>query len=336
MHTVKKSWMNLTQVVSITIAAVFITGCASTANKPQKYDTAKAQSENQATVVIGTRNVSYFDLHRYGDVAAAPAQIPAQGQDDKSAVIQENALHLSGNSQIACNDNQNSNSNTQNSASKAESADPMQTDYTDSSFNLKRLFDSSQPSNLGEAIREDQKKKPKDKDSNSVKPNCESPCSTSSKSISTTTAAQTTKVTPTTATVTEYRIHKPTIFFSVFNYSKATYHLEPGIYYISFAFYEQKSNVHFTRLPGIKNGVIQYGAFEVKAGDVLYFGDIDFDWINMDKPKMITITNNFNEVKKDLINSGNRDLAVKITQAKFYPSGSKIIETECGESLIIG
>ncbi len=129
----------------------------------------------------------------------------------------------------------------------------------------------------------------------------------------------------------EYRIHKPSTFFNLFSYAKCTYILKPGIYYISFAFYDPNmdvnpnQNTEFTRLPGVsRNGVVQYGAFKVQAGDVVYVGDIALNWVDQNSKEFVAIDGDIANVKTDLIAAGEDTIAKRIQQAKFYRRGAKI------------
>jgi hypothetical protein len=315
-----KHLMLAMQAVIISAAALTLSACGSTPSRPQKYEGAHAADQTKAVVIVGTKNVSYFDLHRYEPATTAqPTATPvAITPAAPVATVAANTKQPIG---ACCEEYAPA-----NTSDGVESADPTKLDYTNSSFNLRYLFNSKSPSNLGQEREQDRKREEQqlEKDCNPAAPKCNNNSSSN-------TAAPAAPAQP---LVAEYRIHKPSYLFNVFNYTKATYTIEPGIYYISFAFYEHNHNVNFTRKPGIsKTGVVQYGAFEVKAGEVLYLGDVDFDWVNIDKPKMIHIVNNFNDVTKDLIASDHRDLAVKIEPAQFYPHGALISSNEAGTTI---
>jgi hypothetical protein len=299
------------KVSLICLVWIVLNGCGPSAQRAAKYDSTNSVDPNKAIVIVGTKNVGYFDLHRYG------ATVPQTSVD----TIAKPELKVAGANTCDV-------ANPEQARKNVVSADPMQQDYTNSSFNLRWLFDHNSPSNLGEAIEKNEQYGSKPGSKSGEKSQMQQPCDNNSK-LNVNKAVNTNLA-------TEYRIHKPTFLFSVFNYSKATYTIEPGIYYISFAYYEKNSDVHFTRLSGLtKNGVVQYGAFEVQPGDVVYLGDVDFNWVNIDKPNMVSIVNNFNEVKKDLISSNNRELALKVTQARFYPAGSRIeIDPEGRTSIV--
>lgn len=272
--------------VLVMILCLTTTACSNNTTRLQKYD-AKADDSAKAVVVVGTQNVSYFDLHRYGTLASA--EQPAASKQKKAP----------------SNSNKNNNAAKIKEEKQVESADPTKLDYTKSSFNLRRLWDPNAPKTLDGHMDNDNTQ--------------DNELYQQDDSSATETPVQTT------AAASEYRIHKQSRIFGVFSYAKSIYNIEPGIYYISFAYYDHNSSVSYTRLPGVTdNGVVQYAAFEIKAGDVLYLGDISFDWVNLDKPNMISVHNNFTEVKRDLIEEGHKNLAVKIAQAKLYPYGSKI------------
>ncbi len=134
-----------------------------------------------------------------------------------------------------------------------------------------------------------------------------------------------------------WRLFKPTISLATpFNYSKAVYTVEPGIYYIAFAYAETNAVPSYTRDPGVtQHGEVMYGAFEVKPGAVVYLGDLDFNWITMNKNKQVNIINNISAVKNDLRANGKNNLAEKLEVANFYPRGSKIVISQQGDAQII-
>lgn len=291
MKSLVVSKINKLLVVTLCLA---LTGCTSSTTRAPKYDNANDQA-NSAVVVIGTNDVSYFDIQRLGANVATR-------QKPQTQIAQNNTSKTNNPCAVKSNNNAK-----QQALQEPESADPNDLDYTSSSFNLRRLWDPKAPKvmhwNPNPPVNE---------------PN-------NTKEIVPATTPDPTSFNEVPATVSEYRIHKQNRFFSPHSYSKAIYTIEPGTYYIAFAYYDHNSDVYFTHLPGItRDGVVQYGAFEIKPGDVLYLGDVGFDWVNIDKPNMVNLKNNFVTVQKDLIEHGHRELAVKIKMAKFYPAGTRL------------
>lgn len=121
------------------------------------------------------------------------------------------------------------------------------------------------------------------------------------------------------------------------NYSDKVAMISPGLYYIDYITWVTISypytTTHYTAVPGIsKKGIIVYGAFEVKPGDVAYVGNlilkkngVDF---NLEK------INELEQVKKDLIKNKQNDLSAKIKEIKFYNRGS-IVHRNANGSFII-
>lgn len=119
------------------------------------------------------------------------------------------------------------------------------------------------------------------------------------------------------------------------SYRQTVFVTEPGVYFISGASYKVGNVQYVTALDGITpEGTIIYGAFEVKAGEVVYIGDLKFNW-HKNSPKFIETSSQFTTVVRDLeASSKYRDLAPKLKPAKFYPSGSKISMDEKGNVTI--
>lgn len=278
-----------------------LSACSNNTTKMPKYDANSQVPADKAIVVIGTNNVTYFDIKRYGKTNDVSKSITAERSKPQTKPKPEKQAKQ------------------QQRDEDYESADPTKLNYTKSSFNLRRLWDPNSPKTLDGHM---------DNENNQDNDVYEADVSSQS---------ETTKlIVDNKNSSIEYRIHKPNRTFNIYNYTKSIYTIEPGIYYISFAFYEHNSAVSFTRLPGITPaGMVQYGAFNIKPGDVLYLGDIDFDWVDMDKPNMVKVIDNFNDVQKDLISEGYRDLAIKIKPAQFYKNGTKIITDSKGVQIII-
>lgn len=125
--------------------------------------------------------------------------------------------------------------------------------------------------------------------------------------------------------LTQHRIVKNSNLYSKYGYSSTIYALDPGIWYINFAFYSNNSDIYFTKKPGLTaESNVMYGAFEVHAGDILYLGDITFSWAKFSPFKMVTVTGDIELAKKELATSSYKKLIPFLKQAKFYPGGSKI------------
>lgn len=121
-----------------------------------------------------------------------------------------------------------------------------------------------------------------------------------------------------------HRVLKPSRVL-VYNYSQSVYALEPGIYYISFLAIDSDKGVYYSDAPGINaEGKIAYGAFEVKAGEVLYLGDLECQWQSTNKVRKIRVKDELTMVKKDLAFAGHNDLAAKIVKGKLMLNGSKL------------
>lgn len=122
----------------------------------------------------------------------------------------------------------------------------------------------------------------------------------------------------------QYRVLKPNRVL-VYNYAQSVYALEPGIYYISFLAIDSDKGVYYSDAPGINaDGKIAYGAFEVKAGDVFYLGDIECQWQSTNKVKKIRVKDELSMVKKDLAFAGHNDLAAKIVKGKLMLNGARL------------
>lgn len=119
--------------------------------------------------------------------------------------------------------------------------------------------------------------------------------------------------------------HIKGLIFSDQTYEKSFYSLEPGIYYISYATGQDYSFIYNTTLAGITpEGRIVYGAFEVKAGEVLYIGNIIFNWFS---PKqLVEVSGDVDQTKTDLLHSDSqyKHLVAKMKRGKFYPLGTTI------------
>lgn len=123
----------------------------------------------------------------------------------------------------------------------------------------------------------------------------------------------------------EYRIVRGSRSFIPYTYADSIYTIAPGVYYISFIEYQNESTMYHTITPGIdKQGMVTYGAFDIKPGAVLYLGDISCTWKGRNQVQKLNVTHNLVEVKQNLISAGYQKLAEKIDTAKFYSSGTNI------------
>ena len=120
-------------------------------------------------------------------------------------------------------------------------------------------------------------------------------------------------------------------YVSLGGYTQVTFVAEPGVYFISKANYSQGNTNYYTILSGLTpEGRVIYGAFEVKSGEVVYLGDLNFNWYKGAK-NLISISSNHNKVVKDLQDSSRyNNLAAKLKPAKFYTKGSTIHMGEDG------
>lgn len=123
----------------------------------------------------------------------------------------------------------------------------------------------------------------------------------------------------------EYRIVRNSRSFIPYTYADSIYTIAPDVYYISFVEYQNESTMYHTTIPGLDNqGVLTYGAFDIKPGAVLYLGDINCTWKGRNQIQKLNVTDKLADVKQNLITAGYPKLAEKIETAKFYPSGTNI------------
>jgi hypothetical protein len=105
------------------------------------------------------------------------------------------------------------------------------------------------------------------------------------------------------------------------SYEQVVFSIEPGIYVISKATISLGDVHNNTTMKGLTSGIVNYGAFEIKEGDIAYLGDLSFNW---NSHNFITIENNIDKVKKELSGTIYRHLIPKLHKIAFYPAGSKI------------
>ncbi len=126
------------------------------------------------------------------------------------------------------------------------------------------------------------------------------------------------------------------LFFIDNTYEQSFYSLDPGIYYISclgqtrnyvshqHGMQTVQTYTEYTDGAGISpDGYIKYGAFEVKAGDVLFLGNIDYIW---DQKRLVNINDNLPQTKIKLLqsNSPYKSLVQNMKKAKFYQAKSRV------------
>jgi hypothetical protein len=131
--------------------------------------------------------------------------------------------------------------------------------------------------------------------------------------------------------IEKYRVVKSNHALNLFGYTNSIYTVEAGMYYIDYAFYDHENSTYYTKAPGITaDGEVSYGAFEVKPGEVVYLGDIEFNWLKQNSSNtnnIVSVTGDLKEVKQEIKASEHRSLAAKLAKGKFLPKGSKIVAT---------
>jgi len=111
------------------------------------------------------------------------------------------------------------------------------------------------------------------------------------------------------------------------NYSDRIAMVNPGIYYIDNIRWSDGAFEYFSRSAGLSpKGIVVYGAFEVKPGDVAHVGKllISSDTI------ILTKTDDLNNVKNDLSKANKHDLNQKIKSVEFYGRGSVVKRNDNG------
>jgi hypothetical protein len=109
--------------------------------------------------------------------------------------------------------------------------------------------------------------------------------------------------------------------------------LDPGLYYIDEITVDHGWGVVYTLpSPGYKDHHVMYGAFEVKAGEVIGLGNLV---VNRDSEKMLSFMREDDQIKKELQASKYHDMASKIVPGSFYESGSIIEIKDSGKKVII-
>lgn len=246
----------------LVILSIFLSGCASDNYRMQKYDPKSQSKADTATVVLGTKNITFMDFTK---VTNSKPKIfkPKTTMPVTSSVASE-----------------------QKNSSTDSSADPNKSNYP--TMKLSEIF-SSKPRRQLETHMDIAAATQEEIDNQY-----------------------------------NYRILKANRMFN-YGYANSIYTVEPGIYYISYAYSDENNSERHTQAPGINaDNVIQYGAFEIKAGDTLYLGDIDFDWLQKNPAKMVTISGDLNIVKQELNAAHYQDLASKLKAGTFLAGGHKL------------
>lgn len=120
----------------------------------------------------------------------------------------------------------------------------------------------------------------------------------------------------------EYTIVHPIVSPFPYKYTESLYTIEPGTYYISYAYMDNPTDdnarTRTTKCQGLdREQQPIYGAFTVHEGDVLYLGDIKVNWRNSNPRQMFCMIDNLPCVKRDLNRAGYAELAQKIKLAEW-------------------
>jgi len=254
---------------SLIILSIFLSGCASDNYRMQKYDPQTQSKADTATVILGTKNITFMDFTKVTD--------PKQNIIKTKTAVQPTTPTPTAPTIVTEDKNNNADS----------SADPTKTNYP--TIKLSEIFSS----------------KPR-------------------KQVTTSGGSTTVAEQYDIDNQNTYRILKANRVFN-YGYANAIYTVEPGIYYISYAYSDENNTERHTQAPGLNaDNVVQYGAFEVKAGDTLYLGDLNFDWLQKNPEKMVSIDGDLNTVKQELNASQYQDIASKLKQATFWAGGHKL------------
>jgi hypothetical protein len=110
-------------------------------------------------------------------------------------------------------------------------------------------------------------------------------------------------------------------------FENAFYTIEPGIYYISRAYFSSGEYNYYTTLSGLTpEGRVVYGAFEVKPGEVAFLGKLCFNFGKEKADELFTVYADLENAKRKILNSRSKykSLVPKLQKINFYPSGSRI------------
>lgn len=120
-------------------------------------------------------------------------------------------------------------------------------------------------------------------------------------------------------TVNEYRIMQSMRTpLPLYSYKQSIYVIDPGTYYITYAFSYDNGILKQTDCENTNNPDKSYGTFTVKDGEVVYLGDLKVNWAENKNPsKIIEVKNNIREVKIDLVKAGYPEMARKVELAQI-------------------
>lgn len=115
-----------------------------------------------------------------------------------------------------------------------------------------------------------------------------------------------------------------------YNYAENMLMLDPGIYYFDYIrLLSTGSLLYWCPSPGMRavtaeededRFVVQYGAFEVKPGKVIYLGHLNMKAGLKDLP--FKVIDEIDQARMDLNKKGHTVLAQKLEPAEFYQRGS--------------
>ncbi len=131
-------------------------------------------------------------------------------------------------------------------------------------------------------------------------------------------------------------VDPPSTFFSThstINYAKNIIMLTPGIYYFDkITLFTEDNIIYWLSPPGFLNKEIVYGAFEVKAEDVISLGKLV---ISNDSNPHFKVYDDIEKVRKDLNKAGYTDLANRVKVRTFYNSGSAYLKNNKGKTELV-
>ena len=114
--------------------------------------------------------------------------------------------------------------------------------------------------------------------------------------------------------------------------------LDPGIYYIDYirlktdsSFLSSTRTSRWLDSPGISNGIIRYGAFEVLASQIHFIGNLVYS----EKSNSFNLNVDRQMIDKQLNDTKYKSLLDNIKIGKFYRSGSVVYKDETGNYQIL-
>jgi hypothetical protein len=99
--------------------------------------------------------------------------------------------------------------------------------------------------------------------------------------------------------------------------------LDPGLYYINYIKLNE-DGTYYLPAPGINNNVVEYGAFEVSANQVYFFGNLTYS----DDSHKFTLSQDRKLIDTQLNQPMYKDLFDNIKIGKFYQRGSLINQND--------